>query len=160
MNDLTTEENAPERPSTPDGSRKQFRPLRVWPAFLLALLMLVTRFAPGISEEGAAKYWMVAVFRPAVELPPFAYLVACGQPGDLAGNIVRFSGPGRERRAHHYARSPDHARSGDDVSHPPDGLLPFRAHRRTSQEIAARDSFGDRGAALARRTVGRWAFPH
>src|SRR5207245_2687495 len=31
MNDLTTEENAPERPSTPDGSGKQFRPLRAWP---------------------------------------------------------------------------------------------------------------------------------
>src|SRR6266446_6779761 len=64
MNDRTTEDNAPERPSTPDGSRKQFRPLRAWPAFLLVLLMLATRFGPGISEEGAAKYWMVAVFGP------------------------------------------------------------------------------------------------
>ena len=64
MNDLTTEENAPERPSAPDGSRKQFRPLRAWPAFLLALLMLAARFGPGISEEGAAKYWMVAIFGP------------------------------------------------------------------------------------------------
>src|SRR5437667_10629306 len=64
MNDLTTEENAPERPSAPDGSRKQFRPLRAWPAFLLALLMLAARFGPGISEEGATKYWMVAVFGP------------------------------------------------------------------------------------------------
>src|SRR5206468_7534074 len=63
MNDLTTEENAPERPGTPDGSRKQFRPLRAWPAFLLALLMLAARFGPGISEEGA-KYWMVSVFGP------------------------------------------------------------------------------------------------
>ena len=64
MNDPTTEENAPERPSTPDGSRKQFRPLRAWPAFLLALLMVAARFGPGISEEGAAKYWMLAVFGP------------------------------------------------------------------------------------------------
>src|SRR5712672_1407903 len=63
MNDLTTEENAPERPSTPDGSRKPFRPLRAWPAFLLALLMLAARFGPAISEEGT-KYWMVAVFGP------------------------------------------------------------------------------------------------
>ena len=55
MNDLTTEENAPEHPGTPDGSRKQFRPLRAWPAFLLALLMLATRFGPGISDEGAAQ---------------------------------------------------------------------------------------------------------
>ena len=64
MNDLTTEENALERPGTPDGSRKPFRPLRAWPAFLLAVLMLAARFGPGISEEGAAKYWMVAVFGP------------------------------------------------------------------------------------------------
>src|SRR5712671_6528187 len=62
MNDLTTEENAPGRPSTPDGG--QFRPLRAWPAFLLALLMLAARFGPGISEEGSSKYWMVAVFGP------------------------------------------------------------------------------------------------
>src|SRR6266567_7486013 len=91
--------------------------------------------------------------RPAVGLPPSAYLVACGQPGDLAGKIVRFSGPGRERRNHHYPRSPEHARGGDDVFHPPDGLLPFRAHRRTSQEIAARDSFGARGAACFCRVL-------
>ena len=64
MNDLTTQENAPVRPSAPGGSRKQFRPLRAWPAFLLALLMLAARFGPAISEEGAAKYWMVAVFGP------------------------------------------------------------------------------------------------
>src|SRR5438094_733027 len=64
MNDLTTEKNALGRPSAPDGSRRQFRPLRAWPAFLLALLMLATRFGPGISEEGAAKYWMVSVFGP------------------------------------------------------------------------------------------------
>src|SRR5712671_2651423 len=62
MNDLTTEENAPGRPSTPDGG--QFRPLRAWPAFLLALLMLAARFGPGLSQEGATKYWMVAVFGP------------------------------------------------------------------------------------------------
>ena len=54
MNDLPTEENAPERPGSPDGSRKQFRPLRAWPAFLLAFLMLATRFGQGISEGGAS----------------------------------------------------------------------------------------------------------
>jgi outer membrane protein assembly factor BamB len=64
MNDLTTEEKAPERPSAPGGSRKEFRPLRAWPAFLLPLVMLTARFGPGLSEEGAAKYWMVAVFGP------------------------------------------------------------------------------------------------
>ena len=64
MNDLTTGGNARGRPSTPDGSRKQFRPLRADRAFLLGVLMLAARFGPGISEEGAAKYWMVAVFGP------------------------------------------------------------------------------------------------
>src|SRR5213595_1152319 len=64
MNDLTTEENAPGNPAAPNGSRKQFRPLRTWPALLLSLLMLAARFGPGISEEGAAKYWMVGVFGP------------------------------------------------------------------------------------------------
>src|SRR4051794_39106308 len=64
MNDLTTEDNTPERPSSPDGSRKQVRPLRAWPAVLLALLMLAARFGPGFLEDGAAKYWMVAVFGP------------------------------------------------------------------------------------------------
>src|SRR5215212_681762 len=64
MNDLTTQENTPERPSTPDGSRKPFRPLRAWPAFLLAFLMIAARFGPDMLEGGGAKYWMVSVFGP------------------------------------------------------------------------------------------------
>ena len=51
MNDLTTAEKAPERPSNPEGSGKQFRPLRAWPGFLLAILMLAARFGPGFSPE-------------------------------------------------------------------------------------------------------------
>ena len=75
MNDPTTEENAPERPSTPDGSRKQFRPLRAWPAFLLALLMLAARFGPGISEEGSSKYRIIVVSWHRTDLlaPPQVY---------------------------------------------------------------------------------------
>src|SRR5205809_5106869 len=64
MNHPTPEENVPERPASPAGSGKQFRPLRSWPALVVALLMLAARFGPGISEEGAAKYWMVAIFGP------------------------------------------------------------------------------------------------
>src|SRR5258706_4218708 len=64
MKDLTTEENAPARPGTnPDGSRNPFCPLRAWPAFLLAILILAARFGPAVLEEGT-KYWMVAVFGP------------------------------------------------------------------------------------------------
>jgi outer membrane protein assembly factor BamB len=58
------ETNVPERPASAAGSRKVFRPLRAWSALLLALLMLAARFGPGISEDGAAQYWMVAVFGP------------------------------------------------------------------------------------------------
>jgi outer membrane protein assembly factor BamB len=64
MNDPIMETNLPERPDTPAGPRKAFRPLRAWPALLFALLMVAARFGPGISEDGAAKYWMVAVFGP------------------------------------------------------------------------------------------------
>src|SRR5689334_12310242 len=64
MNDLTTQENTPERPGTPESSRKPFRPLRAWPAVLLTVLMIATRFGPSISEEGSSKYWMVSVFGP------------------------------------------------------------------------------------------------
>ncbi|MDB6031126.1 MAG: hypothetical protein JWM16_1464 [Verrucomicrobiales bacterium] len=64
MNDLTTEENPPQRPGTPEDSPKQFRPLRAWPAFLLPPLMLAARFGPGLFEEGASKYWMVSIFGP------------------------------------------------------------------------------------------------
>src|SRR5205085_1515194 len=56
MNDRTTQEM--------DGSRKQFRSLRTWPAFLLAVLMLAARFGPSMMEDGSAKYWMVSVFGP------------------------------------------------------------------------------------------------
>ena len=60
----TPEESAPERPSTPEGSRNEFRPLRAWPAWLFVFLILATRFGPGFLEDGATQYWMVAVFGP------------------------------------------------------------------------------------------------
>lgn len=40
------------------------RPLRVWPAVLLAGLMLAARFGPELVEGGASNYWMVSVFGP------------------------------------------------------------------------------------------------
>lgn len=48
------------------GRPRPFRPLRVWPACLLAALMLAARFGPELAEDGPAKYWMVAVFGPAL----------------------------------------------------------------------------------------------
>src|SRR3954469_18614796 len=64
MNHPITSENVPERPASAAGSDKVFRPLRVWPAVLLALLMLAARFGPGISQEGAANSWMLSIFGP------------------------------------------------------------------------------------------------
>src|ERR1041384_6307168 len=47
-----------------DSSGRPCRLLRVWPAALLAGLMLAARFGPGLVEGGASSYWMVAVFGP------------------------------------------------------------------------------------------------
>ncbi len=41
-----------------------FRPLRVWPAVLFALLIVAARFGPRLVEQGTSQYWMVAVFGP------------------------------------------------------------------------------------------------
>jgi hypothetical protein len=58
MTDSTAEEKGPQPSTIPTGPRKQFRPLRAWPAVLLALLIVAARFGLGISEEAATKYWM------------------------------------------------------------------------------------------------------
>ena len=50
--------------SPPPAPAPGYRALRAWPAPLLALLMLVARFGPGLLEDGSAKYWMAAVFGP------------------------------------------------------------------------------------------------
>jgi outer membrane protein assembly factor BamB len=46
------------------GDSRPFRALRVWPAALLAGLMLVARFGPALLEGGASAHWMIAVFGP------------------------------------------------------------------------------------------------
>src|SRR5258707_14954376 len=43
-----------------------WRPLRVWPAVILVILMIVARFAPAYLEGGLSKYWMVAMMGPLV----------------------------------------------------------------------------------------------
>jgi outer membrane protein assembly factor BamB len=63
MNDPTAQQVFPEPRTTGPGANKQARPLRAWPALLLALLMVAARFGPDISDE-AASYWMVSVFGP------------------------------------------------------------------------------------------------
>src|SRR5438874_4694446 len=45
-----------------DSSGTPCRSLRVWPAVLLAGLMLAARFGPALFEGGASSYWLVAVF--------------------------------------------------------------------------------------------------
>jgi len=38
--------------------------LRVWPAVILVVSMIITRFAPGFLEGGFARYWMVGMIGP------------------------------------------------------------------------------------------------
>ncbi len=40
------------------------RSLRVWPALLLAALIVATRYGPTLLEGGLSVYWMIAVFGP------------------------------------------------------------------------------------------------
>src|SRR5437660_2005049 len=63
MNDHEKSEPIPEQPTNSTGTRT-FHPLRVWPALLLALLMLAARFGPELSDDAMAKYWMVSIFGP------------------------------------------------------------------------------------------------
>jgi hypothetical protein len=49
--------NSPVKPSAS-------RPLRVWPAVFLVVLMIIVRFVPAYLEGGLAKYWMVAMMGP------------------------------------------------------------------------------------------------
>jgi outer membrane protein assembly factor BamB len=51
-------------PTNPSNPIKKFRPLRVWPALFLVVLMTVARFGPGFLEGGIGVYWMIAVFGP------------------------------------------------------------------------------------------------
>src|SRR5438105_572476 len=62
MNDQSAETDAGVVKT--DSSGTPCRPLRVWPAVLLAGLMLAARFGPALFEGGASNYWMVAVFGP------------------------------------------------------------------------------------------------
>ncbi len=43
---------------------RPFRALRVWPAALLIVLMVVARFGPALLEGGFSAHWMIAVFGP------------------------------------------------------------------------------------------------
>src|SRR5213078_4784120 len=62
MNDQSAETDASVVKT--DSSGRPCRSLRVWPAVLLAGLMLAARFGPALFEGGASSYWMVAVFGP------------------------------------------------------------------------------------------------
>jgi len=42
----------------------KFRPLRIWPALVLVVLMVAARFGPIYLEGGLSNYWMIAVFGP------------------------------------------------------------------------------------------------
>jgi outer membrane protein assembly factor BamB len=63
MNDQSIEAGPGGTALTGSGGRA-FRGLRVWPAVLLAGLMMAARFGPALIEGGRSRYWMVAVFGP------------------------------------------------------------------------------------------------
>src|SRR3954468_3769018 len=63
MNNPTSEQNFAEGATSAGKPIKPFRALRVWPAALLAMLMVAARFGPGLFEGGAS-YWMISVFGP------------------------------------------------------------------------------------------------
>src|SRR5438477_1078218 len=62
MNDQSAETDAGVVKTDTKG--RPCRPLRVWPAVLLAGLMLAARFGPALFEGGASTYWTVAVVGP------------------------------------------------------------------------------------------------
>ena len=41
-----------------------FRPLRIWPALSLVLMMLILRYGPTLIEGGESTYWIATVFGP------------------------------------------------------------------------------------------------
>ena len=47
-------------------SQKPYRPLRVWPAVILVLGMVVARWIPTLWEDGPENVWMYAAFGPAI----------------------------------------------------------------------------------------------
>ena len=63
MNDPVKEEAIPQQTIKVTAAHT-FRPLRAWPALLLALLMLAGRFGPAVSDDATAKYWMASIFGP------------------------------------------------------------------------------------------------
>ena len=63
--------NDPKQETVSDGGvsggsapAAKFRTLRVWPALLLVVLMVMARFGPAYMEGGASENWMIAVFGP------------------------------------------------------------------------------------------------
>jgi outer membrane protein assembly factor BamB len=53
------ESNSPVKPSAS-------RPLRVWPAVVLVVLMIAARFGPAFLEGGLSRHWMTAMMGPMV----------------------------------------------------------------------------------------------
>jgi outer membrane protein assembly factor BamB len=65
--------NDPKQETVSDGSLShgsaptaKFRILRVWPALMLVVLMVMARFRPAHLEGGPSDNWMIAVFGPSL----------------------------------------------------------------------------------------------
>src|SRR2546423_10474959 len=75
-----------------DSSGTPCRSLRVWPAVLLAGLMLAARIGPALFEGGASRYWMVAGFWPLLRCLFVLALWVTPNPASWKGATP---GPGR-----------------------------------------------------------------
>lgn len=64
MNDSTEETVSDSSVLGGSAAAGKFRRLRVWPALVVVVLMVLARFGPAYTEGGLSTYWMIAVFGP------------------------------------------------------------------------------------------------
>lgn len=51
-------------PIEPAAAGARVRPLRTWPALVLIVIVVMTRYGPGLVEGGASDFWIIGVFGP------------------------------------------------------------------------------------------------
>jgi hypothetical protein len=62
--EIVSQASVPDSSSGGKAPAPPVRPLRIWPALVLVVLMVLARFGPAYMEGGLSNYWMIAVFGP------------------------------------------------------------------------------------------------
>jgi outer membrane protein assembly factor BamB len=62
--EMVSEKSVPAHSSGKSAPSAKFRPLRIWLALVLVVLMVLARFGPAYLEGGLSNYWTIAVFGP------------------------------------------------------------------------------------------------